>query len=155
HRGTHVNPATARADDAPQDRKAPVPPPPSTIEETGLGYEALKQLLTKSLFAGELSGRELADRICLPYALLESLVEHLPIEKMVEVRGAAGTGTAGFRYALTDLGRERAAIYFEANGYVGPAPVPLKQYTAAMNTLKAQRGFLDKDRIADGFTHLI
>jgi len=150
-----VTPATARADDAPLDWKAPVPPAPTTFEETGLGYEALKQLLAKSLFAGELSGRELADRLCLPYALLESLVEHLRVEKLVEVRGAAGSGTAGFRYALTELGRDRAAIYFDANGYVGPAPVPLKQYAAAMNTLKVQRGFLDKERIAHGFTHLV
>ena len=87
----------------------------------------------KSLFTGELSGRELADRVCLPYALLEALVEHLRVEKLIEVRGAAGSGTAGFRYALTDQGRDRAAIYFDASGYVGPAPVPLKQYTAAMN----------------------
>ena len=33
--------------------------------------------------------------------------------------------------------------------------MPLKQYAAAMNTLKVQRGFLDKDRIAHGFTHLV
>ena len=46
-----MTPATARADDAPLDWKAPVPPAPATLEETGLGYEALKQLLTKSLFA--------------------------------------------------------------------------------------------------------
>jgi hypothetical protein len=132
-----------------------VPPEPSTIEDTGLGYEALKQLLTKALFAGEVSGLVLAEKLCLPYALLESLFEHLRVEKLIEVRGAAGSGTAGFRYALTDLGRERAATYFDANGYVGPAPVPLHQYTAAMQKLKAERGFLTKERIAHGFTHLV
>ena len=136
-------------------RRAPVPPAPATIEETGLSYEQLKQLLVKSLYAGELSGLVLADKLCLPYMLLESLVEHLRFEKLIEVRGANGSGTAGYRYALTDLGRERGAAYFEGNGYVGPAPVPLKQYTAAMHTLKAQRGFLDRERIAHGFTHLI
>ena len=97
----------------------------------------------------------LGDKLCLPYALLEALVEHLRVEKLVEVRGAHGSGTAGYRYALTDLGRERATAYFDANGYVGPAPVPLRQYTAAMATLKAQRGFLDRDRIVSGFTHLV
>jgi hypothetical protein len=34
-------------------------------------------------------------------------------------------GTAGYRYALTDAGRDRARQYIEVNGYVGPAPVPL------------------------------
>ena len=145
--------AAAEAGSAPA--RAPVPPAPATIEDTGLGYEQLKQLLVKALFAGELSGLALSDKLCLPYVLLESLVEHLRVEKLVEVRGSLGSGTAGYRYALTELGRERAGIYLEANGYVGPAPVPLKQYTAAMNEVKARRGFLDKDRIAYGFTHLV
>ena len=137
------------------ERKAPVPPAPTTIEETGLGYEQLKHLVVKALHAGELSGLALSDRLCLPYALLESIVEHLRFEKLLEVRGADGTGSAGYRYALTDLGRERALQYFEANQYIGPAPVPLKQYVAAMATLKEQRGYLDRERIAQGFTHLV
>jgi hypothetical protein len=137
------------------DGKAPVPPEPQTIAETGLGYEQLKQLVTKALYAGELSGLALGDKLCLSYGLLEDLLDHLRVEKLLEVRGASGAGTAGFRYALTDLGRERAANYFESNGYVGPAPVPLHQYTAAMQTLKDQRGFLDRERIAMGFTHLV
>ncbi len=148
--------SAAAADSTPVlDRKAPVPPEPTTLEATGLSYEALKQLLTKALYAGEQSGLTLGEKLCLPYALLESMVEHLRGEKLVEVRGAAGAGSAGFRYALTDLGRERAASYFESNGYVGPAPVPLHQYTAAMQTLKEQRGFLTRERIAHGFTHLV
>jgi hypothetical protein len=152
--GTSPDPQVRTGAETPT-RRAPVPPAPATIEETGLSYEQLKQLLVKSLYAGELSGLVLADKLCLPYMLLESLVEHLRFEKLIEVRGANGSGTAGYRYALTDLGRERGAAYFEGNGYVGPAPVPLRQYTAAMHTLKAQRGFLDRERIAHGFTHLI
>ena len=132
-----------------------MPPEPTTIEDTGLWYEALRQLLTKALHAGEQSGLALGEKLCLPYSLLESLLDHLRVEKLIEVRGAAGSGTAGFRFALTDLGRERAMNAFEANGYVGPAPVPLHQYTAAMHKLKEERGFLTKERIAEGFTHLV
>ncbi len=147
-------PADATSTPGPE-RRAPVPPAPATMDDTGLGYESLKQLVVKTLFAGEVSGLALGDKLCLPYALLETLIEHLRIEKLVEVRGANGSGTAGYRYALTDMGRERAGAYFEANGYVGPAPVPIKQYTAAMHKLKAGRGFLDRSRIGQGFTHLV
>jgi hypothetical protein len=152
-----VTPESAAAANATPvaERRAPVPAEPATTEETGLSYESLRQLLTKALYAGELSGVALADRVCLPYALIESLLDHLRVEKLIEVRGAAGSGTAGFRYALTDLGRERALSAFEANGYVGPAPVPLHQYTAAMNRVKNERGFLTRERIAEGFTHLV
>ena len=148
--------SAAAANATPVDeRRAPVPPEPTTIEQTGLPYESLRQLLTKALYAGEMSGRALSERVCLPYAMIEALLDHLRAEKLIEVRGAAGTGTAGFRYALTDLGRERAINAFEANGYVGPAPVPLHQYTAAMNRVKDERGFLTRERIAEGFTHLV
>jgi hypothetical protein len=71
------------------------------------------------------------------------------------VRGAAGAGTAGYRYALTDLGRDRARQYLDANQYVGPAPVPLEAYVAAMKALHDARGYVDRDRLRHGFTHLI
>jgi hypothetical protein len=150
-----VTPETAAHTTEGVNRRAPVPSAPITIEETGLSYEQLKQLILKMLYAGEVTGLVLSDKLCLQYVLLEALMEHLRHEKLIEVRGASGSGSAGYRYALTDLGRERAGTYFEGNGYVGPAPVPLKQYTAAMQTLKEQRGFLDRDRIAGGFTHLV
>ena len=40
--------------------------------------------------------------------MLDALSSTRAIEKLVEVRGASGAGTAGYRYALTDLGRDRA-----------------------------------------------
>ena len=139
----------------PIERRAPVPPPPATPEETGLTFEQLKQLLLKSLYAGELSGTVLADRLRLPYVLLEHLVDHLRAEKLVEVRGTAGTGSAAYRYALTDLGRDRARQYLDSNQYIGPAPVPLSQYAAYVCRVRDNRGYLDRDRLTGGFTHLI
>ena len=108
------------------------PPAPASIEDTGLSPDALTQLLIKSLYTGEASGVALAERICLSYAVFEPLVEHARVEKLIEVRGAAGSGTAGFRYALTDLGRDRAQQFLEANQYMGPAPVPLSAYVRQM-----------------------
>ena len=58
----------------------------------------------------------LADNVCVPYNILEPLVEKLRLEALVEVKSAAGTGTAGYRYALTDSGRDRARRAFEACG---------------------------------------
>ena len=86
---------------------------------------AVTSLIVKSLHGGEASGMDLADRIRLPYSILEPLLEHLRVEMLVQVKSAAGMGTAGYRYTLTDAGRDRALRYFEACGYVGPAPVPL------------------------------
>jgi hypothetical protein len=136
-------------------RTAAAPPAPRTIEEIGLSGDQIAQLLLKHLYTGEASGMTLADRMRLPYGLLEPLIESARAERLVEVRGAAGTGTAGYRYAVTDLGRDRARQYLDANRYVGAAPVSLASYVATMRGLAAARGYIDRERLAGGFAHLI
>ena len=131
------------------------PPLPRTIAETGLSVDLIEQLMVKTLHTGELNGVQLAERVCLPYALLEPLVERLRAERLVEVRGAMGSGTAGYRYALTDLGRERAHQYLEINRYTGPAPVSLASYVEMMGALRQARGFIDRERLQQGFSHLV
>jgi hypothetical protein len=133
----------------------PPPSPPSTLGETGLHPDTLSQLLLKTLVAGEASGTGLADKLRLPYAVLDSLVEHARIEKLIEVRGAAGTGTAGYRYALTDLGRDRAGQFLDLCRYVGPAPVPLAQYNAYVRAAMAARPYLDRSLLSTGFSDLV
>ena len=136
-------------------RLTPVPPAPATIADTGLDADRLSQLFIKSLYTGELSGIGLSERLCLPYAILEPLIDRNRAQQLIEVRGAAGTGAAGYRYALTDLGRDRARQYLDANQYVGPAPVPLAAYVAEMKAVLEARGFVDRDRLRGGFEHLI
>ena len=136
-------------------RRAPVPPAPATLDATGIARDQITQLMVKALYTGEATGLALAGRLRLPYALLESLVEHARAERIIEVRGASGSGTAGYRYALTDLGRDRAAQYLAANQYVGPLPVPLAAYVAAMHALEAERGYIERDRMRKGFSHLV
>src|SRR6476659_9629543 len=131
------------------------PPLPHTVAETGLSVDQIEQLIIKTLHTGELTGVTLAERICLPYSLLEPLIERLRAERLIEVRGATGSGTAGYRYALTDLGRDRATQYLEINRYVGPAPVSLASYVAAMDALRQVRGFIDRERLQQGFSHLV
>ena len=146
---------TSPAPTAPMLNKAPVPRAPLTIEETGLSADQLQQLFIKTLFTGELTGVAVADRLRLAYAILEPLVESLRAERLIEVRGALGQGSASYRYALTDLGRDRAAKYLKANQYIGPAPVPLASYVSEMKAMAAARGYIDRDRLKAGFSHLI
>jgi hypothetical protein len=136
-------------------RLAPPPAPPTTLEQTGLPADILSQLVLKTLYTGESSGTTLGDRLKVPYSLFERLIEAARSEKLVEVRGASGAGTAGYRYALTDLGRERARQFLDVNSYVGPVPVPLEQYVSFMVALQAARGHVDRERVHNGFLHLV
>jgi len=137
------------------------PPPPSTppqprsIQDSGLAVDQIEQLLVKTLFTGEATGQVVADRVRLPYSILEPLIERLRAERQIEVRGTQGSGTAGFRYALTDLGRDRARQYLEINHYIGAAPVPLAAYVSYMRALQRARGYIDRERLRQGFSHLI
>ena len=134
---------------------APVPPAPATLADTGLDGDQALRLMLKSLYTGEATGTTLADRLRLPYSILEPVMEGARQEQLLEVKGASGTGTAGYRYALTDLGRNRTRQFMDANGYVGPAPVPLATYVEFMRTLRAARQYINRDRIADGFSNLV
>jgi hypothetical protein len=129
--------------------------PPTTIEETGLHPDTLAQLLLKTLVAGEASGTGLADKLRLPYSVLDALVQHARVEKLLEVRGAGGTGAAGYRYALTDLGRDRAMQFLDICRYVGPAPVSLAQYNAYTRACMEARPYLDRTTLSTGFEHLV
>jgi hypothetical protein len=131
------------------------PPAPVTLADTGLHADQVEHLLVKTLYGGELDGLEIAERMKLPYAVLEPLVVRLRTEQLIEVRGASASSSASYRYALTDKGRARAVQYLEINQYRGPAPVPVAAYVAQMKELQASRGFLDRERMRRGFAHLI
>jgi len=129
--------------------------PPTSVEETGLHPDTLAQLLLKTLVSGEASGTGLAEKLRVPYTVLDALIQHARVEKLVEVRGAGGTGAAGYRYVLTDLGRERAMQFLDICRYVGPAPVPLAQYNAYTRACMEARPYLDRKTLSGGFEHLI
>ena len=137
------------------EKLAAVPPVPTSIEATGLGVDQVEQLLIKTLHTGEANGIVVADKMRLPFTLLEPIIERVRAERLVEVKGSSGAGAASYRYALTDAGRARAEQYFGVNRYVGPLPVPLTTYIASINALTAARGYLERDRLRSGFSHLI
>jgi hypothetical protein len=106
------------------------PTAPTTLAQTGLSSDSILALSLKTLYTGELSGIELSEALRIAYAILQPVIEAARVEQLIEVRSASGAGTAGYRYAITSRGRERALQYFETNGYVGAAPVPLDQIRA-------------------------
>jgi hypothetical protein len=107
------------------------------------------------MYGAEATGTMIAERTRLPYGLIEPIIERVRAQLLVEVRGATGSGTAGYRYSLTDLGRDRARQFLAISHYAGPAPVPLAAYVAEMRALMAAREYVTHDRLKRGFSHLI
>jgi len=107
------------------------PAEPSTLAETGLSEPLVESLICKHLLAGgQASGRTLAERLCLPYGVLEGELQRLRQRQFVTHTGAAPLND--YYYALTDQGRQRAQLFTEACAYVGPAPVPLEEYVLSV-----------------------
>ncbi|HZI81628.1 MAG TPA: hypothetical protein VFD69_19040 [Vicinamibacterales bacterium] len=140
---------------APEPRFTPPPPVPNTLADLGLPAERVEQLIVKTLFAGELTGLEMAERMKVAYGIFEPLIVRLRTEQIIEVRGASAASSSSYRYALTDLGRSRALQYLEINLYTGALPVTLADYVKQMKSLQESRGFIDRDRLRKGFSHLV
>ena len=107
------------------------PAAPADLRTTGLDPMIVSDLALKAAYTvPQFTAEWAARRLHLPQALLNEVLEQLRTDHMVEVLGQAGP--FGFRYAITNRGRERASRLLEISGYIGPAPVSLESYTAML-----------------------
>ncbi|MBZ2208547.1 ATP-binding protein [Massilia sp. R798] len=108
-----------------------VPPPPRTVNETGLPFIFLVELAVKVLFLrGLVRLVELASHMKLSVSVLDPMMAFMRTEKLCEVTRIGSSGTdADIAYKLTDLGRSRGVEYLNRCGYAGPAPVTLECYS--------------------------
>src|ERR671938_214878 len=86
------------------------PPEPKTVAETGLDPNFLTDLALKNLYLRVVAtGNELADQLGLPFVgVVESLIEPLRRDHLVEVRGGSGVSSSSYQLAITHEGRTRA-----------------------------------------------
>jgi len=107
------------------------PTRPTSIQETGLGEELVEQLICKYLAVfGTSKGRTIADCICLPFNIVETVLGALRTSQFVVHAGSAPFND--YYYSLTTEGRVRARAFLDACAYVGPAPVPLMDYVISV-----------------------
>jgi predicted ATPase with chaperone activity len=132
------------------------PPPPHTVEETGLSSEFITDLLLKTLYTqGARTGQQLVDVIRLPFDFVDSRLLDLQQRRLAEVRGTTGHSRAGYVFDLTNEGRERARGALEASQYVGPAPVPLAQYGLWTMRQSIQHVKVTRKEVEDGFRQMV
>jgi predicted ATPase with chaperone activity len=133
-----------------------LPPCPVELSDTGLAPDLVLQLVAKTLhLAGELAGTALADRLGVPFQIIEPALMLLKREQQVEIAGGTVVGPSSYRYRLTDGGRVRAALFLADNQYVGQLPVPLSQYTAFIRQLAGIQATPSREVIRRAFSHLV
>ena len=115
------------------------PSAPQSLEETGLATSLIESLICKHLTViGSSSGRGIARHVCLPFGILEGLLQTLRSRQIIVHTGSAPLND--YCYALTELGRKRAQAYMDACAYIGPAPVPMVDYVLSVDaqTIRAE-----------------
>ncbi len=120
---------TPVADQLTVARQSRLAPRPKCLEDTGLSRELMTDLIAKHILdQGTLSLAQLAQSTCLPGAIIESLLNFMRTEALIEVRPNR-SDQPGLNYSLTDRGRSAALDAMLRSGYIGPAPVTLGHYS--------------------------
>ena len=130
---------------------------PQTLEETGLSFDLILQLILKTLhFSGEITGGELARRLGLSHSAIQPVLEHLKLTHLVEISGGGLLGGPSFEYQITTSGRNRALLFLEQSHYVGVAPVPFAHYEAYMQRFaRTMPKSATRARVRNAFSHLV
>ncbi len=85
--------------------------------------------------------------------VVEELLQHLYREKFLEVRGLISYGNN--RYSMLDRGWQRAQHLLGLNGYIGPAPVSLSDYTYSVLQQSAARDTIQPASVRDAMANLV
>jgi len=148
--------ATAPVLEFPAEEQVCVPPVPETLEETGLASAVVEQLILKLLYSrGEVLGRELSEALGLKFSLIEETVEFLKRQHLIVAKKSLGMGSSTSLFALTETGRNQARESMESNQYVGPAPVPLYQYTHIVRRQRRADGWLTPETLAAAYRRMV
>lgn len=136
-----------------------LPAAPRSIRDTGLNIGFLTDLALKTLyFESYLSGRELSEKMALPFAgVVDQILDFLKREKSCEVRGtgAGGLSEATYEYVLTAKGREMARDALERSQYAGWAPVPLAVYNDSVRQQGLKEVTVHQRHLRQALGHLV
>ncbi|HZU25869.1 MAG TPA: hypothetical protein VFA04_10120 [Bryobacteraceae bacterium] len=149
-------PLPSFAASAPPEPSEIVPPVPETIEEAGISTAIVEQIILKMLFyRGEILGRDLASALGFKFSLIEDIMETMKRQHMVQVKKSLGMGNASAIFMLSESGRNSAREFLEINQYVGPAPVPLYQYSILVRKQRRKEGWLTQQMLAHAYRRMV
>src|SRR5258705_228388 len=130
------------------------PPTPEDLEETGVSDALLRNLALKQVsIQTDATSALVAEKLHLPSTLSEEILYGLYREKLIEMRLKSAVGTT--RYAMLDAGWERLVSMESHNGYRGPEPVSLADYSYMMRLQARPSLPASIDTIRSAFSDLV
>jgi hypothetical protein len=136
------------------DDETLVPIMPELIEQTGLNSGFLYDLALKIVSSSSDSTSErMAEYLKLPMGISENLMQYLYREKYIDIRERSGVQRN--RYAMLDRGWDRMQRLLSLNGYIGPAPVTLEDYSAGIHWMHQHTETADPANVSNAYEHLV
>jgi MoxR-like ATPase len=130
------------------------PPLPEEIADTGISEGFLCDLALKHVaMLPEPTTTAVSECINLPRTLTEDLLQKLYREKLIEVKMQSAIGST--RYAMLDHGWDRLTRLLSMCGYVGPAPVSLRDYSHMMKLQSIPTNTASIDTVRQAFHDLV
>ena len=127
---------------------------PNDLNQTGLHEKLIEDLIFKLLHSrGVMTGRQIADEICLPFKIIEQIL--LDLKKQMFLAYRSDSGINDFVYMLTDQGRTKALIAVESSAYVGSAPVPYSEYLKSFESQSIQKENPGSEELQHAFYDLV
>ncbi len=113
---------------------------PESLDEAGVAERELDALVLKVLLMeGAMLGRSIAERVALPFGVIEETLHRLKQELFVVFK--AGGPLGDYLYDLTESGASKARQHAATLSYCGAAPVPLEEYVDSVRrqSMRTQR----------------
>ncbi len=137
------------------DRRRQLAPKPMTVEDTGLTLHFLGELFVKHINdAGLLTLKQLMQRVALSGPVIESVLNFLRQEVLIEVH-SRGFEQRELFYGLTQRGRDYAFDAYAKSGYVGPAPVPIERYRELVREQSVHETKVNREQFYKEFSKVI
>ncbi len=131
-----------------------LPVTPATVEDSGLDFGFLADLALKTVYGDtSCTTQRAAERLALPLAVVDPLLQHLYRERLIEIRETITPQNR--RYAMLDRGWERAGRLLDLNAYIGAAPVSLDAYTTMVKRQEELRPSVNPDAIRAAVADLV
>jgi hypothetical protein len=130
------------------------PPLPEETRDTGIAEQFLCDLALKHVaMMPEPTTTSVSEQINLPRTLTEDLLQKLYREKLIEVKMQAAIGST--RYAMLDHGWDRLVRLLSMCGYIGPAPVSLRDYSHMMKLQSIPSNTASLETVREAFHDLV
>ncbi len=128
-------------------------PAPQGLDEVKIRRNFLEDLALKILYLqGEMTLKDLAEKMRLSLPILEAIFQRLRKEAHVEVKGLTGSV---YRVDTTSQGKMRASELLSQNQYAGPAPVSLSDYVSRVVAQSVMTAAVRPPEVRQALQHLV